>query len=420
MALQGTIKDFGLADILQLIGIQRKTGILTVDNGDDAVTVSFVDGQIVGADTRKRNLEDLLGTVLVRTGRITEEQLQDALKIQKGSLQRLGYVLVRTASISEEDLREALRIQVTQIVYRLFRWREGAYHFAPTDHVEYDAEHFTPIGAETILMEGARMVDEWPIIERRLKSPNLVFRKSEAGARLDLPVASLMDADVDLELDTAGASREKVDGPTLSTEERDVLHMLDGRLTLQDVVDRSPLGEFDTYRILYDLLDRNLVEEVRVESSERVSAAEERRSRIVAWTLSAAVVLLALASAALVPWNPVAPWDVAGVGRDTEALRLYASRGRLERVESALRIHYLDRGSMPADLSALVSGGYLSEPDLRDPWGRPYAYRLDPAGYEIAGLDAVGVPIPETTLKRRFSPVQRMVLAGAAAGAGAP
>ena len=72
MALVGTLKDFGLADILQLIGLQRKSGLLTLEHGPDRVTVKFLEGAVVGADTSTRNLEELLGSVLVRTGRITE------------------------------------------------------------------------------------------------------------------------------------------------------------------------------------------------------------------------------------------------------------------------------------------------------------------------------------------------------------
>ena len=72
MALEGTIKDFGLADILQLIGIQRKTGVLTLRNEKESVSVQFRDGQVVGADTQLCPLEDRLGAVLVRTGKITE------------------------------------------------------------------------------------------------------------------------------------------------------------------------------------------------------------------------------------------------------------------------------------------------------------------------------------------------------------
>ena len=41
MALEGTIRDFGLPDIFQLIGLQRKTGVLTLKNEKDKVTVTF-------------------------------------------------------------------------------------------------------------------------------------------------------------------------------------------------------------------------------------------------------------------------------------------------------------------------------------------------------------------------------------------
>ena len=52
MALEGSIKDFSLADIFQLIGIQRKTGILTMRHGDEEVKVSFLNGMVVHADSK--------------------------------------------------------------------------------------------------------------------------------------------------------------------------------------------------------------------------------------------------------------------------------------------------------------------------------------------------------------------------------
>lgn len=44
MALEGTIKDFGLPDIFQLIGLQRKTGVLTLRAKNETVTVTFESG----------------------------------------------------------------------------------------------------------------------------------------------------------------------------------------------------------------------------------------------------------------------------------------------------------------------------------------------------------------------------------------
>ena len=51
MALEGTIKDFGLPDIFQLIGLQRKTGLLTLKHEKDEVTVAFENGMVVNADS---------------------------------------------------------------------------------------------------------------------------------------------------------------------------------------------------------------------------------------------------------------------------------------------------------------------------------------------------------------------------------
>src|SRR3989442_5925081 len=99
MALEGTIKDFGLPDIFQLIGLQRKTGILTLNNEKDNVTVTFENGMVVMADQASKRLEDRLGSVLVKQGKLSKERLDEALQTQKATLQRLGHVLVvRTTS----------------------------------------------------------------------------------------------------------------------------------------------------------------------------------------------------------------------------------------------------------------------------------------------------------------------------------
>ena len=177
MALEGTLRDFSLADIFQLIGLQRKTGVLTLRGKDDTVTVTFLDGKVVGADSLNRRLENRLGTVLMKTGFLTQDQLNRALEIQKETLQRLGFILTHYGIISAESLRDAIQLQIMQIVYRLFRWKDGDYHFSQETTIEYDRDNVMPITAESILMEGARMIDEWPIIEKRIRSYDMVFRK---------------------------------------------------------------------------------------------------------------------------------------------------------------------------------------------------------------------------------------------------
>jgi hypothetical protein len=414
MALEGTIKDFGLADILQLIGLQRKTGVLTLEGAGNTVTVKFLEGAVVGADTSDRNLEDLLGSVLVRTGRITEAQLQETLRIQKRTLQRLGYILVKQSFISDEELEEALRIQVSQIVYRLFRWRAGKYQFAPMDHMEYDNEHFRPLSAETILMEGARMIDEWPILERRIKSPSVVFKQTSAGAALDVPVASLLDADIDFGFgDAAESDKKKKDAIRISPDERDVLHLVDGRASVQDIVDMSALAEFDIYRILYELLNRNLIEEVTISVAVGLTPAVETRNVWVSFALQTLVLSAAALGLLTINFNPMTPWRLVDESRETEVFKNYASRNRLERIEHAVQAYYLDHGTIPESLEAVSRAGYLVAAELKDPWGRRYAFVADGSGYQISG-QAPGRETEDLVIRHAYSAAQRMVLEGGA------
>jgi len=421
VALSGTIKDFGLGDIFQLIGIQRKTGVLMLEEDGDAVTVKFLEGQVVGADTRSASVEDLLGAVLVRTGRITAEQLADALSLQKKTLQRLGFILVKNGFINEEELIEALRVQSLQIVYRLFRWRSGNYSFTGSDDLDYDQKHFVPISAETILMEGARMIDEWPIIERRIRSDDMVVRLTDAAEQLDLeaPPAAAADEEFDFIFDQqakeeAPEPEEKGGGDAdeLSPEERQVLRLVDGNRTVLEINDHANLGEFDTYRLLADLINRKLIEEVKRPNASEV-ARSPRRLPEKAFHLLLGMTMTVFVAAALstLASNSWTPWQVALQDDATDTLHRLASRQRLERIELALEIFYLDLGRFPDNLYEVTAGGYLDPADLLDPWGQRYGYLISAGGFRVSGYNADGQPDDELFVFHRFTGVQRMMMA---------
>ena len=422
MALSGTIKDFGLGDIFQLIGIQRKTGILTLEEDGDAVTVKFLEGQVVGADTRSASVEDLLGAVLVRTGSITSEQLRQALALQKRTLQRLGFILVKNDFINEEELVEALRVQSLQIVYRLFRWRAGKYSFVGSEDLDYDQKHFVPISAETILMEGARMIDEWPLIERRIRSDDMVVRLTGEGEAVDLLAAPT--ADPDLEFDFVfdrPAKEEKPEAETqpecgdkieVSEEERQILRLIDGKRTVLEINDHVNLGEFDTYRLLAELVNRKLIEEVKRPNAAEVSRSSRRLSeKAFHLLLGMTVTVFVAAALSTLANNTWTPWQVALRDDSTNTLHRMASRQRLERIETAIEIYYLDNGSFPEVLRELTAGHYLEPVDLLDPWGQGYGYAISGGGFRVAGLDANGQPDEELFVSHRFTGVQRMMMA---------
>lgn len=423
MALSGSIKEFGLADIFQLIGIQRKTGRLVMAGPDETVTIKFQEGRVVEADRAGQSVEDLLGAVLVRTGRISQEQLEEALKVQRKTLQRLGHILVRGGAITEDQLVDALRVQSLQMIYRLFRWKEGKYSFETAKDVDYDDRHFHPIDAETILMEGARMVDEWPMIERRIRSDDMVLRPTEEATAVgdaDDALASLgVDGAIDGAFDDAFGlgdqtpvqATPQAEEPLLSPEERRIFDLADGSLTVQQINDRSPYGEFDTYRILADLVTRKLLQEV---DSIARRGEHARKHRWAEGLVASLLALVAFAGVGVVgatlSSNPFTPWRMASQTAATDQLRTYSSLYRLERIEQALRTHYFDRGSYPTLLAELAAGSYVDSADLLDPWGRPYGYQLSPGGYRLFGVDADGQPAPSLDISYRFSAAQQMLL----------
>jgi hypothetical protein len=406
MALEGTLRDFSLADILQLIGLQRKTGVLTLRGKDDTVTVTFLDGKVVGADSLNRRLENRLGTVLIRTGFLSQDQLNRALEIQKETLQRLGFILTHYGIISADSLREAIQLQIMQIVYRLFRWKDGDYHFSQETTIEYDRDNVTPISAESILMEGARMIDEWPIIEKRVRSYDMVFRKKLTDQ--EIVVVGAEEAD---EIDFGGDPVKRRKGGfgdkiRISQTEKWIYDVVDGTVTVGDIVETSRFSEFDTNKGLYELLTRDLIEEVRGASAAAVLAQstplDETEVAETPVPLPLVLVLVVLAMASLVtsvknPLNSLRPLHdgLSSVASTRKAISLQ----RVETIGQALEKYSSVHGRLPGELAELAPH-YLAPSLLHDPWGNAYKYLQPGNRYLVIGFSSDGKPDTDLFLSR--------------------
>ena len=403
MALEGTIKDFGLPDIFQLIGLQRKTGILTLTNEKDqeVVTVTFENGMVAMADSTTRRLEDRLGNVLVKQGKISSARMEEALGVQKQTLQRLGHILASGSAITTKDLRDALQVQVSQIVFRVFRWRDGRYEFNATDSVDYDRENFNPMSADFILMEGIRMVDEWPIIEKKIPSFDIVFRPAVDAASIQVGASEPDEAESgEVRRGTPAASGRI----RLSPEEERVFRKVDGVRTVQAIIDSTGTAEFDVCRTLFDFLNRNLITaEGRGATPVQQEAREGRRaSSLPGYAVAALVVLLAVAGLAA---QYSAPFAITGlrprVGRGFELLRDSVTWSRLARLDQAIRAWRATYGAPPQTLEELVQAGLVDRSYLWDSARRPYHYEVGPTGYLLSAVDDAGVSRAELILDRR-------------------
>lgn len=231
MAIEGPLKELGIQDVLQMLHVSRKTGILTVRSQrmmDEAV-VHVVEGDLVFA-SRRRAMR-LLGQQLLREGRLTQEELERALDRQRANpRQRLGAILVEMGTLDREELDRQLRFQIEEAVYDLMAWHEGYFEFDESDDVPA-ARVRVPV--ETLLLEGARRLDEWTRLESKVPSPDSVPALVASG------------------------NQETIE---LRPEEWEVLAEVDGEQDVRHIASTLGRSAFEVAKIAYGLASMNVIQ----------------------------------------------------------------------------------------------------------------------------------------------------------------
>ncbi|MFL5417986.1 MAG: DUF4388 domain-containing protein [Myxococcales bacterium] len=363
MALSGTLKDFGIADILQLIGHQTKTGKLVLKNGPEEVDVLFVEGNVVFATDNSRPKESLLGNMLLRAEILSEEKLEEALVVQRRSLKRLGDVLLEHNYLAADDLAQIMRLQTTETLYKLFSWKSGTYEFEQ-EELEGFKSGFEPVRAESVLLEGFRRMDEWPTVRKKLPWPDATFTKQK-----DLP-------------DAVPDARER-DGEPGERHRKIYRLAVEGR-PASNIADVSRAGEFETWKALVELCDWGYLEAVRPAGKTEAIAAARKPAR------SGGLVRLAVATAAFCATILLVHLAIPALGaaRGEQSagrgavLRLLA-QDQILRLESALEVYRVEHGEYPASLAALVDGQLVTARDVSYPFRDPYQYRRTPQGFVL-------------------------------------
>jgi hypothetical protein len=400
VGLEGTLKVFSLTEIFQMLGLQRKTGILSVDGEDDSITISFLGGSVVAAESAAHRLDNRLGNLLLRAGYLTDEQLARVLAVQRETRQRLGFLLVREGLVEPTELREALRLQISRIVYSAFRWPDGRFHFTQEGTVDYDADHMAPVSTETVLMEAAQIVDEWPLLEKKVGPLTTVYRRAPGVERLNLVIHQKNTPEGTL---------------SVSRSEAETWRWIDGRRSVGDIMELAFLSDFEVMKGTVDLLSRHLIEPGRVEeepapSPEPVAAAAAPASGR-AIGLWAALAVLAVLSVFVMPRNPANLFfRPAGEIHEAADLLKAISLNRAVAVERAVRIYYDASGRYPRALEDLVVAGILDEDELRDPYERFYRYilRAEEGKFGLYGRNARGQIDLDLSLERSLAPVSEL------------
>lgn len=393
MSLEGSIKDFGLSDIFQLILVQQKSGVMSVRHQSRRASVGFVKGMVVSAQVDEEEGGERIGGVLVRAKRLTPQQLQEALKTQQETGDYLGQILVAKNAISEADLKRALRLQILEAVYRLFRWKEGRYSFDQKD-VDYPKAYVDPISTEHILMEGVRRLDEWPYIEKKISSLSLVFaqvaeKRGEIDAAKPASAAkpeSNPDDDPFADLDTEESGR-------FSQDEIAVFHAVNGSDDVSKIIDLVQMGEFEVCKALSNLLTAGLIAPVGVPAGkvarELPAAVTWLIGALMAtglWTVNIALMAALLGAPAAAAWRYGE--DLVKIAdRDFQAIRSLALLNQLAGLRELVHLWTMEHGRRPDSVYRPIEDYGASSWPLADPWGRPWRYDPQTGDVSSPGAD---------------------------------
>jgi hypothetical protein len=250
MPLQGNLRDFSTTQLLNLINLAGKSGLLTIFQGiptnekdamggvkmapgKERARVAFKAGKLIhaGLDDQDGNLVGVLN----KAGKLTDEQARIIRERAKNTGDKaLALLLINASYVSQSDVVSSVQQHTLDVVYDLLTWHEGPFRFdddlqPPPDRI------MVPIDLENVIIEGARrMKDDEKLIQ-------------------DIP-------NLDVTLKFPENAKEKYKGVHLSVEEWRVVSYVNPKNTIRQIAKANNMSDMEIRRILNGLLNAGLVQ----------------------------------------------------------------------------------------------------------------------------------------------------------------
>lgn len=232
ISTKGNLKDVPFPDLLSAFYQKRATGVLLLKYEKIKKIVYIRDGRPIFV--KSNLLNECLGRVLVREKMITEEELNESVKLMKDSGRQQGTILIEMGAISPHNLKYGLEKQLEIKLYDIFGWPEGEYQFNQKEDFE------TPIttlelSVASLIYEGIKRNYDVGKIEQYMEkfqnqyvhpNPNPALRFQEM----------LMDED-----------------------EENLLKSIDGSRTVREIITSSQLSRERMLRFIFALRATGMV-----------------------------------------------------------------------------------------------------------------------------------------------------------------
>lgn len=270
MPLQGNLRDFSTTQLLNLVNLSRRTGLLTIFEGvptgekdamgkpdmapgEEKATVAFNKGKLVFASLVGQ--DGGLVSVLNRAGKLTDEQARVLRERAGGTNDKaLAMRLIGAKYVTQADIVKCIKEHVLDVVYNLMTWKEGPFRF--DDNVSPGkGSILVPVELEPVIIEGARR-------QRDLEEINKVID------------------DLDVALRFPENPREKFKGIHLGVDEWKVVSYVNPKNTIRQIMKQLNMSEMEIKKVVYGLHQAGLVEIVRKTARDNAAAgSRSRRSR---------------------------------------------------------------------------------------------------------------------------------------------
>jgi CheY-like chemotaxis protein len=230
--IRGNLATFRIIEVLQMLGLQRQTGRLVVTRGNDGGEIYFKEGDVVFATSSCGDGKPALEGLLKRSCRVPDQQASLVLRTIERTGEPVDAVLARERLIDPKGFSDCLRRHTEGEVFKIMAWRDGSFVFEKVAPPVFAAP--VRLKVEDLLLEGARRSDEWLLIQQKIPNFGMVFEPLIADAA-ELTRRGMSPADVK------------------------VFSLVDGRRTVQEIIDTACLSDFDVAKSLFILLSVNLV-----------------------------------------------------------------------------------------------------------------------------------------------------------------
>jgi hypothetical protein len=216
----------GLVDVINFILSQAWSGQLAIIDGSARKTIYFRRGDVRTAASNVN--EDRLGAILYRFGVVSEAELQAAVNAVGAA--KLGQVLVEQGKLTPHDLYTYVRKQVEEIFFSVLVMRAGAFYFYRTDEDQGPVSQLS-LSTKQLLFDGVRRIDELGYFREKLPSNEVVLQR-----------------------------RHPAPPTKLDPKEERVLGLVDGARDIAAISRASHLGEFETTKVLYQLVTSGFID----------------------------------------------------------------------------------------------------------------------------------------------------------------